>query len=142
MEKEDIAYHTSNNKTVILKMYMNVVFWCMLFSISGALTVNVSLQCFSKWLIPMTTSTFHDGVRYRPYVVAGQVNCQLNKRLCSDYVVYEYPSIRIVKPGGDMLPYMDKLNATTIISFVYGMTGLLFVRFLTLRNRVSCSSPC
>ena len=62
MEKEDIAYHTSNNKTVILKMYMNVVFWCMLFSISGALTVNVSLQCFSKWLIPMTTSTSHDGV--------------------------------------------------------------------------------
>lgn len=66
------------------------------------------------------------GLRSRPYVVAGEVNCQFNTRLCTDYVVYEYPSVRIVKPGGLMIPYMDKLDATTIISFVYGMTGLLF----------------
>lgn len=57
------------------------------------------------------------------------MNCKFNSRLCKDYVVYEYPSIRIIKSDGNMIPYMDKLNATTIISFIYGMTGFFHLFF-------------
>lgn len=62
MEKEDVTYYTSHNKTLILKMYMNVVIECVRLSISGALIVNVLLQCFSNWLIPLMISTHHYGI--------------------------------------------------------------------------------